>query len=140
MNVGVDFSVSYFEGTSGTLIDLGDVQTVHIVPLKHDIKSSPYNNDPRYGYVPDGFKIDFTITRTLSLLEDFMVLLAANFSQGILIAPGYLNESIINTDGTVVRYQYQRFVSFMVDLGDVSRDKVVTQRLEGMASSKIKIA
>ena len=63
----------FFDGATGALVDLGDVQDVKIDALKHDIKSQPYNQVPRYGYVPDGFKIDFTITRTGSALEDFMV-------------------------------------------------------------------
>jgi hypothetical protein len=64
MNVGVDYSLIYFDGASGALVNLGDVQNVNITALKHDIKTMPYNDVPRYGYVPDGFKIDFTINRT----------------------------------------------------------------------------
>jgi len=54
--------------------------------------------------VPDGFKIDFTITRNVSTLEDLMVTFANNFQNGTLIRPGYLNESVNNWDGTISRY------------------------------------
>lgn len=140
MNVGVDYAISYYESVASSLIDLGDVQSVKITAQKHDIKSSPYNQLPRYGYVPDGFKIDFTITRTGSVLEDLMVTFSTNFNAGNIITPGFLNQSINNPDGTVRRYQYTNFVVFLPDHGDISRDKVVSMKLEGMASDKIIIA
>lgn len=140
MNVGTDFSISYFESVSGQLVNLGDVQNVRIVQNKHDIKSMPYNGVPRFGYVPDGFRVDFTITRTGPTLEDLMVTFSANFNAGNIITPGFLNESINNPDGTVRRYQYTNFVFFLTDHGDISREKVVMLKGEGMASDKIQIA
>jgi hypothetical protein len=53
------------------------------------------------------------------------------------MSPGYLNETITNPDGTLSRYQYQNFVVFMTDIGDISRERVVSQRMEGMASVKV---
>lgn len=140
MNVGVDYSLNYFDASSGGLIELGDVQEVKIVAMKHDISSKPYNQPPRFGFVPDGYKIDFTITRSGPILEDLMVLLEANFNAGNVLAPGFLNETINNADGTVSRYQYGNFVVFLTSHGDVSREKVVTLSLEGMASTKKKLA
>ena len=64
MNVGADYSLMYYDGTSGQLINLGDVQDVSITAPNHQINSRPYNNVPRFGYVPDGYRIEFTITRT----------------------------------------------------------------------------
>jgi hypothetical protein len=140
MNVGVDYSITYYDSNSGSLINLGDVQDVKITALKHDIKSSPYNQLPRYGFVPDGFKIDFSITRSGPTLEDLMVTFSQNFNQGNVQGPGYLNKTINNPDGSVSRYQYTNFVVFLTSHGDISREKVVTLTLEGMASDKVKIA
>ena len=139
MNVGTDFSISYFDGNQGVLVDLGDVQNVKISAQKHDIATRPYNNVPRFGYVPDGFKISFTITRTTSVLEDLMVSFSANFNAGNILKPGYLNETINNTDGSTSRYQYTNFVFYVTDHGDISREKVVTITCEGMASDKVSI-
>jgi len=140
MNVGVDYSISYFESVSGGLINLGDVQNVSIAAQKHDINSRPYNQVPRFGYIPDGFRVNFTITRNGSILEDMMVALSAAFNVGAVQTPGYLNETIINADGSISRYQYTNFVVFLTDHGDISREKTVTIKLEGMASEKVKIA
>ena len=140
MNVGVDYTITYYDSTSGALINLGDIQDVKITALKHDIKSAPYNQVPRYGFVPDGFKIDFTITRNGSTLEDLMVAFSASFNAGNVNGSGYLNETINNPDGSVSRYQYTGFVVFLTSHGDIAREKVVTLTLEGMASDKVKIA
>src|SRR5258708_3366808 len=96
MNVGVDYSLSFYESVSSKLVDLGDVQSVAITALKHDINSKPYNQLPRYGYVPDGYKVDFSITRTGSILENLMVTFSTNFNAGNIITPGFLNQSINN--------------------------------------------
>ncbi len=140
MNIGADYSISYYEPVSGGLINLGDVQDIKISAMKHDIKSAPYNQYPRYGFIDDGFKIDFTITRNSSTLEDLAVLNSANLNAGVVQGAGYLNETIINADGSTSRYQYTGFVAFLTDHGDISREKVVTLKYEGMASAKVKIA
>ena len=140
MNVGTDYTFLYYDGMTGALVQMGDVQNVRITAQKHDLAARPYNNFPRYGYAPDGFKIDFTITRNVSTLEDLMVTFANNFQNGTLIRPGYLNESTNNWDGTISRYQYVNFVTFLTDHGDISREKIVTIKFEGMASKKIQIA
>jgi hypothetical protein len=140
MNTGVDYSLQFFDGTSGTIIDLGDVQNVKITALKHDIKNMPYNAPPNYGYVFDGYKIDFTITRSDSAIEDFMVAAEAAFNAGSIQSPGFLQETITNPDGSISRYQYQNMVIFLTDHGNIQRDAPVTLALEGMASTKITIA
>lgn len=140
MNTGTDYSIMFYDGTSGTLIDLGDVQDVNITALKHDIKSQPYNSVPRYGFVPDGFNIDFSITRTGAVLEDLMVQFNANFNAGAVQKPGFLNQTVTNPDGTTSRYQYTNFVVFLTDHGNISRDKTVTLKLTGRASDKVQLA
>jgi hypothetical protein len=140
MNVGRDYQLLYYDATAGLIQDLGDIQNVRITAQKHDVVSRPYNQPPRFGYVPDGYRIDFTITRTGSELEDLMVLYETNFNGGRNSAGGYLNETVNNPDGSVSRYQYQDFVIFMTDQADVSRERVISQRMEGMASTKIQLA
>lgn len=139
-NTGKDYSFGYYDGSTGSIIDLGDVQNVKVTAPKHTLKNMPYNGPPKYDYVGDGYSLSFTITRTGSQLEDLMVTRDANFNAGLPSRAGYLSESINNADGTVSRYQYTGFVFWMNDHGDVARDKTVTQTCEGMASTKVKIA
>ena len=140
MNVGVDYNFMWFRGDTGTLVDLGDVQSIRITGQKHDIKTMPYNDVPRYGYVPDGYRIEFVITRANPTLEDYIVDYSAAFNESQILLPGVLNESIHNTDGSVSRYQYTNVVMYLVDHGDISREKTVPIRFEGLASDKIRIA
>ena len=140
MNVGADYSFSFYDGLTNALFTITDIQDVKITEQKHDIKSSPYNDDPRFGFVSDGFRVDFTIVRTSSALEDRSIALANAFRNGKVIKPGYFNQTINNPDGTVSRYQYTNFVVFLPDHGDISREKVVQLKAEGMASKKIQIA
>jgi hypothetical protein len=140
MSVGVDYSFGYYDANSGSIVDLGDVQNVKITAQKHDISSKPYNGPPRYGFIPDGYRIDFTITRTGPTLEALMVVLEQRFSQGGEVKAGYLNQSVREPGGAITRFQYTGFVVFLPDHGEVSREKTVTLKLEGMASRKVPIA
>ena len=140
MNVGVDYSIMFYDGTSGQLVTINDIQDVQITALNHQLKNSPYNTVPIHGYVPDGYRVEFSIVRTGSVLEDYMVAFSKNFNNGVVQNPGYLNESIINPDGSVSRYQYTNFVIFLTDHGNISRDKTVSLKLTGRASDKVQIA
>jgi hypothetical protein len=137
MNVGVDYTLAYFSPTTGALVNLGDVQNVTITYMKHDIASRPYNAPPKFGFVPDGYRLTFTITRAISTLEDLMVTFEQNFNTGQLISAGFINETIKNADGTVSTYQYTSVVIFVTDLGDISREKTITLKVEAMASTKV---
>jgi hypothetical protein len=140
MNTGVDYSIAYYDANQQALVNLGDIQDVKITAQHHTIKNQPYNADPSYGYINDGYTVDFTITRTGPVLEDLMITFAQQFAAGQVQKPGVLNVTVANPDGTISRYQYTKFVIFMSDMGDIARDKVVTQRMQGMASTKVKIA
>jgi hypothetical protein len=139
MNVGRDYNFGLYDSNQGVIQDLGDIQTIRITSQKHDLVSRPYNQPPKFGYVPDGYRVDFTITRTDSELESLQVAVETAFNNGQNSLPGYLNETIQNPDGSITRYQYQQFVFWLTDQGEVSRERVITQRLEGMASQKIKL-
>lgn len=139
MNVGRDYAFGLFDPFTKAIIELGDVETVDIKPIKHEIKSEPYNDDPKFGYVPGGYSGTFQITRTGSQLEDLQLAVAQAFREGQIIRSGYLNETVTDPDGTVSKYQYQGCVFHLDDLGQVSRDKTIKQKLEIKASRKVKL-
>lgn len=140
MTTGRDYTFGLFDPSSGQMIDLGIVEDVKISAQKHDIKGQPYNADPQFGYIPDGYKISFTLVRTGSKLENLALQNATTFRTGGALKPGYFQESVTNTDGTVSRYQYNGFVWWLSEVADVSREKVIKQTVEAMASYKVAIA
>lgn len=140
MTVGRDYTLVFYDPNTGGVVSFGDVQNFSITANKHDIKSSPYNGPPRFGYIPDGYKISFTITRTDSGLENFQLAANERFEDGVHEKAGYLNETVRDSDGTVTQYQYGGFVFWLSDIGDVSRDKNVGMKAEAWASTKTRIA
>src|SRR5438128_749543 len=105
MSVGRDYNLSYYDNTTGGIVDLGDVQNVTITQQQHLLSNRPYNRRPSFGYIADGYSITFKITRTGRELEDFALLQQHAFDAGTPIRSGFLNETINDDDGTV-RYQY----------------------------------
>lgn len=140
MSTGRDYTLSYYDADTNSIVELGDVQNVKITARKHDIKSQPYNNDPRFGYIPDGYAVTFEIVRTGPELENFQLTQNTRFSEGLSNKAGFLNETITETDGSVSRYQYTKFVFFITDIGTITREAPVKMSAEGMASSKVPLA
>lgn len=140
MNIGRDYSIGLYDATTGQLVDLGDVQDFTSTKQVHQIASRPYNGDPRFGHIPDGYKGSFSITRTGSTLESLQLQLDAAFKAGTVMKPGYISETVQNPDGTVSRFQYTGVDFVMERIADVSREKVVTQTVGWMASGKVQIA
>lgn len=140
MNVGRDYAFGLYDQNTGAVINLGDVQSVKITAVYHDIKSSPYNSTPKFGHVPDGFKGTITIVRTGAQLETLQLQLNAAFNAGTSMLAGFLNETVTNADGSVSRFQYTGVDFKIVEIADVSREKVVQQTVEFLASDKVPIA
>ena len=140
MNVGSDYSFGLYDSNTGAVLDLGDVQSIDVKAGKHDIVSRPYNKAPKYGYIPDGYSGSLTLMRTGSAFEDLQITLAGQINNGVTVKPGYLNQITTNPDGTVSKYQYTGVVFFLTDIGNISREKSVSQSMTFMASDKIKLA
>ncbi len=73
-------------------------------------------------------------------MEKLQILLSNQFNNGTPIRAGYLNKIVTDPDGTVSKFQYTRVTFFMSDIGDISREKTVTQSIQWMASDKQQIA
>lgn len=140
MTVGRDYAFGFYDANTGAMVDLGSVQMVGVTQPKHDIENRPYNDDPTYGYISDGYRFTFNITRTSNTLEDFVLDQIEAFRNGKSIQAGYLTETITNNDGSVRRYIYENFVFWINDLGSIQRETVVKITAEGKASRKRRIA
>ena len=137
--VGQSYTIGLYDGTTGSLVDLGQVQNFRSTAQKHNIKSMPYNAPPIYGYIPDGFQGRFSIVRTSPALENLFLQLVSLFNDGGDLVAGYINETVRETGGALSRYQYTQSVFFLTESVDVSRDKNVTITVEWMASEKINL-
>lgn len=140
MNVGNDYQIGLYDATTGQIVTLGDVQNFTAKKNVHPVNSMPYNGDPKFGHVPNGYDGTFTLTRTGSQLEDLQLALDAAFKAGQAIKPGFISETIANPDGTVSRYQYTGVDFYMEEVATVSREKTSTQSVKWAASNKVQIA
>ena len=140
LNVGVDFSFGLFDANTSSTLNLGDVQSVKETAQKHDISSRPYNAIPKFAIVPDGYSGSMTVVRTGSQMEKLQIQLSNNFNNGVAILPGYLTKIVTDPDGSVSKFQYTGVAFFMNDIGDVSREKTVTQTIEWKAGDKQQLA
>lgn len=140
MSVGQDYTLAYYDTDTNSIVELDDIQNVRITPMKHDIKSMPYNKPPKYGFIPDGYSLTFTILRTGPEVENFSLGQVTRFNQGKPSRGGYFNETVAEADGSTSKYQYTDFVFWVTEIGEISREAIIKMAAVGMASEKIQIA
>ena len=58
---------------------------------------------------------------------------------GKALRSGFLNETVTDPDGSVNKFQYRGAVFFVDDLGQISREKTVSIKVEGAASDKVQL-
>jgi hypothetical protein len=139
-NVGNDYFFAVYDGNTGSLVSFDDIENVKIEARKHDIEVRPYNSDPLFGFVPDGYTLEFDVIRTDSDIEDAAVNYNALFDAATVWQPGTFNETIKNPDGTQSAYQYTNFVWFLTNHGEIKREKEVKLHIQGKASNKVPLA
>lgn len=140
-NVGRDYTAFLYDANTATIVDLGIIEDIKIQVLKSSVKVTPYNDTPKYGYIPDGYSGTFTLARKDSKLEDLMIGLDTLFNNGGSILPGYIQEVWSNNaDGSISRYQYTGVVFTLTSVADVRRDGKIAQNLAFQASDKVPVA
>lgn len=139
-NVGNDYVFSVYDGNTGALVSFDDIENVKIDARKHDIEVRPYNSPPNFGFVPDGYTIEFDIIRTDSAVEDAAVNYEELFDAATVWVPGTFNETVRNPDGSQSGYQYINFVWFLTNHGDIAREKAVKLHIQAKASKKVPLA
>lgn len=136
-SVGKDYTLVYYDPNTGAIVNFGDVQNVKISAQKHDIVSRPYNSTPKFGFIPDGYKLTFTVVRTGPQLENWALAANAAFEAGSPVIAGYLNETINESDGSVSRYQYTGLVVYLTEVAEITREANIKMSCEAYASDKV---
>jgi hypothetical protein len=140
INIGADYNFGFYDTNTGQIIDFGDIQSFKEDAISHKISSIPYNNLPRFGFVPAGYKGSFSIKRVGSSLDSLQIQLVQVFNNGGGISGGYINKVVTNSDLTISRFQYIKAVFWMNQVASGSREKEIVQDVEWMASDLVQIS
>ena|SRR5215469_10513617 len=139
MSLGVDYNFGLYDANTGAVVNLGDIQQIMEHRRKHDIDSKPYNGQPKFANISDGYEGTFRCVRTGPAMQNLQIFLDAKLNSGAPMLPGYINETIFENNGTLSKYQYVSVDFALVDAGDVSREKNVTITIHWRAADKVRL-
>jgi len=137
LSLGPDFLFGIYDGSTGAILAVGDVQNVKVTKHNTAVTSKPYNGPPRFAHVPDGYSGSFQIMRTSSAIEVLEISRDAKIYAGSVLPTSFLNKTVNNPDGSVTTTQYTGLDWFLNEEADVSKDKAVSQTIEWHASQEV---
>jgi hypothetical protein len=92
-----------------------------------------------YLQFPDGHGGSFSVERNSGALDSYFAAKEANYYAGGTTAPGFINETVVNPDGSVQKFRYEGVELKYADSGTKTGQNSVKQRIDWTASRKIEV-
>lgn len=105
-----------------------------------ELKSKGLDGVIRFGTIPDGWSGNFDLDRASSELDDYIASEEADYYAGRNSDEISFTETITEPNGALTQYRYTGVCMKYSSAGDLAGDQKVTQKVDWMASKRIKIA
>lgn len=105
-----------------------------------ELKSKGLDGVIRFGTIPDGWTGSIDVDRASSELDDYFAEAEADYYSGKNIDTVSITETITEPTGAVTQYRYTGVALKYSDAGALKGDDKVTQKVDWMASKRLKIA
>jgi hypothetical protein len=126
-------------GPSGNL-SISGVTDYSTKPIFTKLKHKDLDGSTTQAAIPDGWEISIKLDRQDPTLDNFFAALEAAYFAGQNISNGTISENIVESDGSVSKFQYTNVSLTLDNAGDYKGDAFVAQSLSGMASRRIKLS
>lgn len=103
------------------------------------LKSKGIDGVTRLAFLPESWSGSFDIDRANHSLDDFFAAVEANYYSGVTVQNVTITETIREGDGTISQYRYQGVALHYGDAGSWKGAEYVKQKVEFMASRRIKV-
>lgn len=94
----------------------------------------------RYAEDPEGWDGSFDLERGSSALDDWIANMEAAYYNGVNIQGATILETISEPDGRLTQYRYDGCAFKLSDGGKWGKSKSISQKLDFVASKRIKVA
>lgn len=138
MSIGKDVSVVIITSTGSLNIPAAAITKFSAKPITENEVRIGMDGITRALVVPTAYKGTFEVDRMNSSIEDWWASVEAAYFSGQNIPSGTITETISNPDGSIGQYRYTGVMFDMEDLGDREPTKVIKQKLNFVASRRVK--
>jgi hypothetical protein len=132
--------LTYTIVTSSGNLTINGVTDYTIKPQFTKLKHKGLDGTTVHSAIPDGYEISIKLDRQDPTLDNFFAALEDSYFAGTNISNGTISENIIESDGSVSKFQYTNVSLSLDDAGTYKGDSNVSQGLSGMASRRTKLS
>ncbi|MGI4776955.1 MAG: hypothetical protein ACRYGA_02360 [Janthinobacterium lividum] len=109
-------------------------------PKTSNVESKGMDAVTRHGVFPEGWRGTFDVDRMSGVLDTFWAQIEADYYAGVNTLPGTITETIAEPDGSISQYRYTGVMFDFKDAGAKAANGLVKQKLDFMASRRLKVA
>lgn len=136
--IGKDISVTIVTATGVLNIPAAAITGWSSKPVTDNENRIGMDGVTRPLVVPTGWSGSFSVDRLNGAIEDWWASLEAAYFAGQNIGAGSIQETVTNPDGSISQWRYTGVMFDFEDAGDREPTKVVKQKLNFMASRRVK--
>jgi hypothetical protein len=136
--LGKDYSIDLVDST-GDVLRFGNITDFDAKALTADLESNGIDGDIRYGVVPKGYELSWTMDRDSPFFERWVAANDAAYYGGGTIKNVTVNETIRESDGSISVYQFRGVALKPSDLGNIKATSLVTFKVSGKASRRVRL-
>jgi hypothetical protein len=138
-SVGRDIAVDLYDAASKSIVSFNIRTGFGARQMTTEIKIKGLDGTTRYAYLPDGWGGTIDLERAGPDVEDYILGLEATYFAGQNVQANQITETISEPDGTITQYRYTGVMVRLPESGEWKGDASIKQRLEWVASRKVKV-
>ena len=140
LNVGRDVTVVIIDPQNGGIQTWTDITGFESKQQTKRLDSITMDGTNTYAEVPKGWDVSFMLDRSSSAVDDYFCAVEAGYYAGLDQSGIQITETITEVSGAITQYRYNNVVLKLSDAGSKTGDNWIKQKIDGVASTRQKIA
>lgn len=138
--IGKDVSVNIVTSTGNFTIPPAAITKFDATPDTSTERRKGLDGISRFAVYPDGWKGSLEIDRFDSTVDDYWAQYESDYYAGRNLQPATITETIQEPSGAITQYRYTGVLFDLKDIGAREPDKIIKQKVDFVASRRIKVA
>lgn len=138
-SVGKDCTIDLYDPMVGGVVAFAIVTSFDAKAITTKLRSKGMDGYNRFGTEYDGWDLSINIDRANPAADNFFAVREANYHAGVPMLPMTLTQTIQEADGSVSVFRYEGLDLEFPDAGVYKNGSMITQKITGQASRRIKV-
>lgn len=138
MSIGKDARMDVTQ-SDGSILNIAQLTDFDVKPITSQIQSKGLDGIDRFGVIPMGWQMTFSVDRQDRTLDDWWANYEEAYYAGNVIQNISITQTIQEGDGTISQWRFEGVAINLDDLGNWKADAYVKQKLTAKASKRVRV-